>query len=91
MSVVFDFNASLIDAAPLSPMLLSVDLMRMENSGLLMDDICVLFLLYLQFRLSLVSVAFDFNASLNNDAAVSSMFLSVVVAQNKFVMKPYLT
>ena len=91
MSVVFDFNASLIDAAPLSPMLLSVDLMRMENSGLLMDDICVLFLLYLQFRLSFVSVVFDFNASLNNDAAVSSMFLSVVVAQNKFVMKPYLT
>ena len=27
VSVVFDFNASLIDAAPLSPMLLSVDLM----------------------------------------------------------------
>ena len=39
-----------------------------------MDVICVMFLLSLQFRLSSVSVVFDFNASLNNDAAVSSMF-----------------
>ena len=45
LSVVFDFNASLNDFAPLPPMLLPVDLMRMEKSGLLMDVICVLFLL----------------------------------------------
>ena len=44
MIVVFDFNASLNDALPVSPMLLPVDLMRMEKSGLLMDAICVLFL-----------------------------------------------
>ena len=47
VSVVFDFNASLIDFAPGSPMLLSVDLMRIEKSGLLMDVICVLFLFVL--------------------------------------------
>ena len=41
VSVVFDFSASLNDFAPLSPMLLSVDLMRMEKSGLLMDVIRV--------------------------------------------------
>ena len=44
VSVVFDFNASLIDVAPVSPILLPVDLMRMEKSGLLMDVICVLFM-----------------------------------------------
>ena len=31
MSVVFDFNTLLNDVAPVSPMLLSVDLMRMEK------------------------------------------------------------
>ena len=41
VSVVFDFNASLIDAAPVSPMLLPVYMMRMEKSGLLMDVFCV--------------------------------------------------
>ena len=44
MSVVFDFNASPIDVAPVSPISLPVDLMRMEKSGLLLDAICVLFL-----------------------------------------------
>ena len=44
MSNVFDFNASLNDVAPLSPMSLPVDLIRMEKGGLLMDVICVLFL-----------------------------------------------
>ena len=42
---MFDFNASLNDVAPVSLMLLSAYLMRMEKSGLLMDAICVLFLL----------------------------------------------
>ena len=36
---MFDFNASLNDIAPISLMLLSVDLMKMEKSGLLMDAI----------------------------------------------------
>ena len=31
MSVVFDFNASLIDVAPVSPIQLPVDLMRVEK------------------------------------------------------------
>ena len=31
VSVVFDFNASLNDAAPVSPMLLTVDFMRIEE------------------------------------------------------------
>ena len=45
MSVVFDFNASLNDVVPVSPMLLSVDLTRMEKSGLLMDAILMMVLL----------------------------------------------
>ena len=31
LSALFDFNESLNDAAPVSPMLLSVDLMRIEK------------------------------------------------------------
>ena len=42
-----------------------------------MDVICVLFLLYSPSRLSFVSVVFDFNASLNDDAPVSPMSLSI--------------
>ena len=41
MSVVFDFNASLNDDAPVHPMLLSVNVMRMEKSELLMDVFCM--------------------------------------------------
>ena len=41
---MFDFNASLNDAATVSSMQFPVDLMRMKESGLLMDVICVLFL-----------------------------------------------
>ena len=42
MSVVFDFNASLNDVAPVSLMLLTVDVKRMGKSELLMDVFCVL-------------------------------------------------
>ena len=42
MSVVFDFNASLNDVAPVSPMPLAVDVMRMEKSELLMGVLCLL-------------------------------------------------
>ena len=41
MSVVFDFNASLNDVAPVSPMVLPVDVMGKEKSELLMDVFCV--------------------------------------------------
>ena len=40
---MFDFNASQSDAAPVSPILFTVDLMKMEKSGLLMDVLCVAF------------------------------------------------
>ena len=46
VSVVFDFNASLSDVAPESSILLSVDLMRMEKSGLLMKSNVLAVLLY---------------------------------------------
>ena len=77
VSVVFDFNASLNDVAPVSPMLLSIYLMRMENSVLLVDGICVLFLLSSQLRSSFVSVVFDFNASLIDVIPLSPMLLSI--------------
>ena len=77
MSVVFDFNVSLNDDVPMSPILLSVDLMKMRRSGLLMDVICVLFLLSSPPRSSFVSVVFDFNASLNDFSPVSPILLSV--------------
>ena len=77
MSAVFDFSASLSDVAPLSPMRLSVDVMRMKKSWLLMDIICVLFLLCSRSRLRFVSVEFDFNASLNDVAPLSPISLPV--------------
>ena len=43
MSAVFDFNDSLIDVAPVSPMLLSVDVKLNEKSELLEVVICVSF------------------------------------------------
>ena len=43
MSVVFDFNASLNDVAPVSPILFPVDEMRKEKSELSMDVFCVFF------------------------------------------------
>ena len=74
---MFDFNASLIDVAPLSPIPFPFDYMRMEKSRLLMYSIYVLFLLFLQSRSSFISVVFDFNASLKDVAPVSPMSLSV--------------
>ena len=41
VSVVFDFNTSLSDVAPVSPILSPVDAMRIEMSELLMDVFCV--------------------------------------------------
>ena len=80
VSVVFDFNASLNDVAPVSPISLSVDAMRMEKSGLLIDAFCVSsFFLSSQSRLSLVSVVFDFNASPSDVTSVSPIQFSVDV------------
>ena len=44
VSVVFDFSVSLNDIAPVSPIMLPVDSMRMEITGLSLNVICVLFL-----------------------------------------------
>ena len=82
-SVLFDFNASLNDFAPLFPMLLPVDLMSMEKSGLLMEVTCVLFLLSSRLRVSFVIVVFVFNASLNDVAPVSPIWFSVDSAKKK--------
>ena len=41
VSVVFNFNASLNDVVPMSPMWLSIVVMIMEKSDLLMDVFCV--------------------------------------------------
>ena len=83
VSVVFDFNALLNDAAPVFPMLLSVDLMRMEKSSLLMDAIYVLSLLCLHLSLISVSVVFALSASLNDVAPVSSISFSVDLMKRK--------
>ena len=79
---MFDFNASLNDVAPVSPMLLPVDSMNMEKCGLLVD-VFVLFLLSPPSRLSFVSVVFDFNASLNDFAPVSLMLFPVGMRMEK--------
>ena len=83
VSVVFDFNASLSDVAPVFSIKLSVDFMKTEKSGLLMDIICVLFLFCSPFRLNCVSALFDFNASLNDVAPVFPMSLAVYTTITK--------
>ncbi len=77
MSVVFNFNASLNDVAPVFSISFSVYLMRMIKNVLFMNVICMLFPLCSRLRLSLVSVEFDFNTSLNDFVPVSPMLLSV--------------
>ena len=82
MSVVFDFNDSLNDVTPVSPILLPVYAKRNEDSFTLIDVICVsFFLLSPQPRSSSMSVVFDFNASLNDVAPVSSISLAVYYAK----------
>ena len=73
MIALFDFNASLINAAPASPMLLSVDFMEIEKSKIIDGCYFVLSLLYPPCRLSVASVVFDFNASLNDVTPLSPM------------------
>ena len=78
VSVVFDFNDSLNDFAPVSPILLSVDLMR-KGKEWIVDRclLCVFFLLSSPLRLSWVSVVFDFNAPLNDVVPLSPIQLPV--------------
>ena len=83
VSVVFDFNDSLNDVAPLSPILLSVVVKRKEKSDLLMGVFCAFFLLSSQFRLSSMSVVLDFSASLNDVAPVSPILLTVDVNRKR--------
>ena len=74
ISVVFDFNASLNDVAPLSPILLSVYLMRMKKVNQWWTSFMCCFS---PIKSSLVSVVLIFNASLNDVAPVSPMKLTV--------------
>ena len=74
VSVVFIFNASLSDVAPVSPILFAVDFDDNEKECIVdeMNAICVVCsFLSLQVRSSWVSVVFFFNASLNDVAPVS--------------------
>ena len=82
VSVVFDFNASLNDVAPLSPISLAVDLMRMKE---LIVNGCLLCCFFVNslYRSRTVSVVFDFNASLNDAAPVSPMLLPVDLMRMK--------
>ena len=77
ISVVFNFNASLNDVAPVSLILLAVILMKMERSFFDRDHLFVLFLLCSQLSSSFVSVVFDFSASLKDIPPASSILLSV--------------
>ena len=76
LSVAFGFNALLNDVAPVSPVLFADHLIIMKKVYHLWMSF-VLFLLSSLFRLSFVSVVFDFNASLNDVAPVSPIQLSV--------------
>ena len=84
VSVVFDFNDSLNDVVPASPMLLSVDVKR-NGKERFADEchLCVFFLLYSHLRWNSASVVFDFSDSLNDFAPASSMLLSVCVKRKE--------
>ena len=78
VSVVFNFNDSPNDVAPVSPMLLPVGVKRMKKEWIVDGFLlCVFFLLSSLHRMSLVSVVFDFNASLNDSAPLSPILFPV--------------
>ena len=85
MSVVFDISVSLNDVAPVPLMSLSVYVKKKEwfVDGYLL---CVLFLFSSLFRMSFVSVVFDFSDSLNDVAPLSPMLLSVDVKRKRRVI-----
>ena len=82
---MFDFNASLNDVAPASPMLLPDEKKRNGKSDLFDGCLlCVFFHSSSPLRYSLVSVVFDFNASLNDVAPASpKSFAGDVMKQEK--------
>ena len=76
---MFIFSVSHNTFIPVPLMLLSFHLLKTEKkSGLLMDTICVLFLLCSHLRLSFVSVVLVFNASFNDVAPISPMLLPIM-------------
>ena len=84
VSVVFDFSDSLNDVAPVSPMLLPVDVNRKGKSVLLMDVfLYVFFLLSSPFRSSSLSVVFDFNNSPNDVVPDSPTLFPFDVKRNE--------
>ena len=82
VSALLDFNVSLNDVVPVSPILLSVVVMRNEKSELLMDVLCAFFLLSSLIRSSSVSVVFDFSDSLNDVAPVPPISFAVEFERN---------
>ena len=78
VSVLFDFNASLNDVAPVSTIQFPDDLILVKTCKLLISVICMLFLLHSPHRLSSVRVVFDFNASLSDVAPLLPIWLSAV-------------
>ena len=82
VSVVFDFNASLNDDTPISPISLPDDVMKKGKSELLMVfSVCLP--LSPPSRYSSVSVVFDFNATLNDVAPVSPISFTVRMKQKE--------
>ena len=73
---MFDFNASLNDVIPLSPILLPVGLIRMEE-WIVYGCYSYVVSLCSPSRSKNVSVAFDFNASLNDVIPASPMSFTV--------------
>ena len=81
VSVVFVFNASLIDVAPLSPILFP-DNMRREGK-LFVNAICVVSFLSSPRRSSIMSVLFFFKAFPNADAPTSPISSSCVLMKRE--------
>lgn len=79
MSVVFTINASLSDVIPMSPIVLSVDVIQKEMHCF-KSTLVFSFLLYRQARTSRVSDLFFFSTSLNDVAPLASISVSVKVS-----------
>ena len=84
---MFDFNASLNDVVPISPILFPFDLMRMEKEWIVGGCYLCFVSFVLLSRLSFMSVVFNFNASLNGFAHAPSMLLSVDITLYKSMMR----
>ena len=80
-SAVLVFNDSLNNVTPVSPILLSVGVKKKGKNDA--DGCHLSFILSPQYRLSFVSVVFDFNASLNDATPVSPILFPVDVMNKK--------